>query len=117
MPQQYRLLNRLNHFSSLPPWQQERELNRMETWEHLTPNQKMRARQLYQQFRLLPPERRAAVDRALRGMRGLNPEQRDHLINSDQYRRVFSSQERWMLSEAAHLPLATGDGLQPVPSE
>jgi hypothetical protein len=89
----------------------------METWEHLTSDQKMRSRQLYQQFRLLPPDRRRAVDNAIQGMRHLTPEQRDQLINSDRYRRAFSPQERWLLSGAAHLPLAPGDGLQPVPTE
>jgi len=49
------LLNRLQHFSSLPPEQQERVLKRMETWEHLTPDQKTRARQLFEQFKQCHP--------------------------------------------------------------
>src|SRR5208282_1115643 len=115
--QQQRLQNRLQHFSSLPPEQQERVLNRMETWEHLTQDQKQRARQLFQQFKALPPDRRQAVNRAIREMRGLTPEQRDQLINSPQYRDSFSLQERVILSGAAHLPLAPGDGLQAGPPE
>jgi hypothetical protein len=115
--QQARLQNRLQHFSSLPREQQERVLNRMETWEHLTPNQKQQARQLFQQFRQLPPDRRQAVNRAIRSMRGLTPEQRDRLIDSRQYRNAFSPQERAILGGAAHLPLASGDGLQPEPPE
>jgi hypothetical protein len=90
-------------------------LNRMETWEHLTPSQKGQARQLYQQFRLLPPDRRAMIDEAIRDMRGLTLAQRDRLIDSERYRRAFSPSERWLLSGAAHLPLAPGDTLQPVP--
>jgi Protein of unknown function (DUF3106) len=115
--QQYRLQNRLQHFSSLPPQQQERVLNRMETWEHLTSEQKDRARQLFQRFKQLPPDRRQAVNRAIRGMRDLTPDQRDQLINSPQYRDSFSLQERVILSGAAHLPLAPGDGLQVAPPE
>ncbi|MGO9403651.1 MAG: DUF3106 domain-containing protein [Terriglobales bacterium] len=115
--QQARLRQRLQHFSSLPPAQQERVLNRMETWEHLTPNQKQQARQLFQQFKQLPPERRQAVNQAIRGMRNLTPEQRDRLINSPQYRNAFSPQERGLLSGAAHLPLAPGEGLHPEPPE
>jgi hypothetical protein len=114
---QAQLQKRLQHFSSLPPQQQERVLNRMETWEHLTPNQKQQARQLFQQFKQLPPDRRQAVNRAIREMRGLTPEQRDQLINSGQYRSVFSPQERGILGGAAHLPLAPGDGLQAGPPE
>jgi hypothetical protein len=115
--QQTRLQNRLQHFASLPPQQQERVLNRMETWEHLTPNQKQQARQLFQQFKQLPPDRRQAVNRAIRSMRGLTPDQRDQLIDSPQFRSAFSQQERGILSEAAHLPLAPDDGLQAGPPE
>jgi hypothetical protein len=115
--QQARLRNRLQHFSSLPPEQQQRVLNRMETWEHLTTDQKDRARQLFQQFKQLPPDRRQAVNRAIRGMRNLTPAQRDQLINSQGYMNSFSLQERVILSGAAHLPLAPGDGLQAAPPE
>ncbi len=115
--QQTRLLQRLQHFSSLPPQQQERVLSRMETWEHLTADQKQRARQLFQQFKQLPSDRRQALNRAIRQMRALPPDQRDQLINSEQYRNKFSLQERVILSGAAHLPLAPGDGLQPDPPE
>jgi hypothetical protein len=111
--QQALLRQRLQRFSSLPPERQERVLSRMETWEHLTPGQKQQARQLFQQFKQLPPDRRQAVNRAIRSMRGLTPEQRDQLINSERYRNAFSPQERGILSGAAHLPLAPGDGLQP----
>jgi len=114
---QARLRSQLQHFSSLPPQQQERVLNRMETWEHLTPDQKQQARQLFQQFKQLPPGRRDAINHAIRGMRNLTPEQRDQLINSEQYRQSFSLQERVILSGAAHLPLAPGDGLQAEPPE
>jgi len=115
--QQARLRSRLQHFSSLPPQQQEHVLNRMETWEHLTPDQKQSARQVFDQFKQLPPDRRQAVNRAIREMRGLTPDQRDQLINSQQYRNSFSLQERVILSGAAHLPLAPGDGLQTGPPE
>jgi len=115
--QQARLRNRLQHFSGLPPEQRERVLSRMETWEHLTSDQKTRAHQLFQQFKQLPPDRRQAVNRAIREMRSLTPGQRDQLINSEQYRDSFSLQERVILSGAAHLPLAPGDGLQPEPPE
>jgi len=65
----------------------------------------------------LSPDRRQAVNRAIRDMRGLTPDQRDQLINSDQYAHTFSLQERVILSGAAHLPLAPGDGLQSGPPE
>ena len=115
--QQARLQQRLQHFSSLPREQQERMLNRMQTWEHLTSDQKQRARQLFQQFKQLSPDRRQAVNQAIREMRGLPPGQRDQLINSEQYSREFSLQERVLLEGAAHLPLSPGEGLQAEPPE
>jgi hypothetical protein len=114
---QAQLQKKLAHFSSLPPEQQERVLNRMETWEHLTRDQKQQARQLFQEFKQLPPDRRQAVNRAIRDMRDMTPEQRDEQINSEQYKNLFSLQERVILSGAAHLPLAPGDGLQAAPPE
>ena len=41
------------------------------------------------------------------------PEQRDQLIASDDYKSKFSDHERELLSGAARLPLASGDGGQP----
>jgi hypothetical protein len=114
---QAELQKRLQHFSNLPPQQQEHVLNRMETWEHLTQNQKQQARQLFQQFKQLPPDRRQAINGAIRSMRGLSPEQRESLINSDQFRNSFSPQERVILGGASRLPLAPGEGLQPLPPE
>jgi len=111
--QQERLEQRLRYFSSLPPAQQERMLKRMEIWEHMTAEQKQQARQVFQEFKQLPPDRRFAVNRAIREMRGLTPEQRDQLIDSERFRNEFSPQERHMLTGAAHLPLAPGEGDAP----
>jgi hypothetical protein len=47
----------------------------------------------------------------------MSPEQRDQLMNSDQFRKDFSPQERGLLNGASHLPLAPGDGLQAEPPE
>ncbi len=106
---QTQLLQRLQHFSSLPAQQQERILSRMETWEHLTGDQKQQAKALFQQIQQLPPPRRRMLSKAVRGMRDLTPQQREDLINSDQYKSMFSDHERELLSGAARLPLAPGD--------
>ena len=111
---QTQLLQRLRHFSSLPPQQQERILSRMETWEHLTGDQKQQAKTLFQQIQQLPPPRRRMLSTAVRGMRDLTPQQREDLINSDQYKSMFSDHERELLSGAARLPLAPGDNVAPT---
>lgn len=109
---QGQLLQRLQRFSSLPKPQQDRILSRMETWEHLTRDQKVQARELFHQIQQLPPQRRRALSGAIRDMRDLTPEQREQLINSDSYKGMFSEHERDLLSGAARLPLAPGDGNQ-----
>jgi Protein of unknown function (DUF3106) len=115
---QAQLLQRLQRFSSLPAQQQDRILSRMETWEHLTRDQKLQARELFQQIQQLPQPRRRALSGAIRGMRDLTPEQREQIINSDRYKSMFSDHERELLSGAARLPLAPGDGSQgDTPSE
>ena len=111
---QTQLLQRLQHFSGLPAQQQERILSRMETWEHLTGDQKLQAKTLFQQIQQLPPPRRRMLSTAVRGMRDLTPQQREDLINSDQYKNMFSDHERELLTGAARLPLAPGDNVGPT---
>ena len=109
---QAQLLQRLQNFSSLPPRQQQRILNRMETWEHLTPEQKRQRNQLNRQIRELPLERRLLLIKTIRGMRDLTPEQREQLLNSNDFKEMFSDHERDLLGGAARLPLAPADGGQ-----
>jgi hypothetical protein len=114
-PRQERMLRQLRAFSNLPRFQQERILRRMEIWEHLTPQQKRQVREVHWQLQQLPPGRRQAVNWAIHSMGDLTLEQRDSLIDSPQFRRHFSPQERALLHDAARLPLAPGDGFQPEP--
>jgi len=106
---QQQLRQRLQRFASLPPQKQERILTRMETWEHLTPDQKRQARSLFREVQQLPPQRRQELNQAIRNMRDLTPDQRDQLINSDQFKGMFSDHERDLLSGASRLPLAPGE--------
>ena len=99
------LLQRLRHFSSLPPDQQQRMLKRMEIWEHLTPEQKRQARQVHGEMQGLPPERRRMVTAAMRDLAYMPFEQRQRIIDSDRFRNMFSPQEREIMREAASLPL------------
>jgi hypothetical protein len=114
---QQQLRQRLQHFSNLPPQQQLRMLNRMETWEHLTPEQKQQARQVFGQLRQLPPDRQRMVKTAVRDLRNMPPDQREKIINSDRFKSMFSDQERDMMREATHLPLAPAEGGEGEPQE
>lgn len=85
-------------------------LNRMEIWEHLTPEQKQQALQFRSQMRQLPPDRQRLVRKAIEDMRSMPPDQREHIIDSDRFKGVFSDQEREMIRGAARLPLAPPEG-------
>jgi len=111
--QQYR--NQLDRFNSLPPQKQQQMLHRMDTWGHLTPEQKDQARQLHSQMQQLPPERRQAVRNAIQALRAMPPGARQRQIDSDQYKRQFSPEERNMLSGASKLPLAPAEPNDGVP--
>lgn len=116
-PRQARMLRQLRIFSTLPRREQDRILRRMEIWEHLTPDQKHRARDVGRGLHQLPPDRRQAVKGAIRRLGDVPPEQRDQLIDSNEFRNRFSRQERGLLHDAARLPLAPGEGLQPETPE
>jgi Protein of unknown function (DUF3106) len=114
---QEQLRNQLQRFNHMTPEQQNRTLNRMETWEHLTPEQKVQARGIYHQWQQLPPDRRQAVKGALQTLRAMPPDARQRAIDSDDYKRRFSPQERNMLDGASRLPLAPPEPNEHAPEE
>jgi hypothetical protein len=117
-PERQQLLrHRLQRFSSLPPEKQLQVLNRMETWEHLTPEQKAEARQIHAQMHQLPPERQGEVRKAVRELRAMPPAQREQVINSDQFKSMFSEQERGIMREVTQLPLAPPEEGEAAPQE
>ena len=115
--QQQQLRGQLQRFNSLPPAQQDRWLNRMETWEHLTPDQKQQARGLYRQWRQLPPDRRREVQNALQSLRSMPPDARQRAIDSQDYKKRFTLEERQMLDDASKLPLAPAEPSEQGPEE
>lgn len=102
---QQQLEQRLQHFDNLPAERQQQILQRMETWEHLTGQQKQQLRSVDSQFRNLPPDRQNAVRNAIQTLRAMPPNARDRAIQSGRFSN-FSPQERQILNNAAHLPLA-----------
>ncbi len=114
---QQQLRNQLQRFNSMTPEQQSRTLNRMETWEHLTPEQKGQARGLYRQWQQLPPDRRQAVKGALETLRAMPPDARQRAIESEDYKKRFTPEERNMLDGASKLPLAAPEANEQAPEE
>lgn len=109
---QQQLEQRLQHFDSLPPDRQQEVLRRMETWEHLTSAQKQQFRSMDSQFRSLPAERQRAVRNAIQTLRAMPPQARQRAVASGRF-NDFSPQERQILNNAAHLPLAPAQAEQP----
>src|SRR6202041_101443 len=101
---QQELQQRLQHFNSRPPQEQDRILNRMETWEHLTPEQKNQARQVHSQMQQLPADRRQAVQNSIKTFRAMPHDARQRQIDSPEYQKQFSPQERQILNGASKLP-------------
>ncbi len=95
---QDRLKQRLQKFNALPPDQQQRILNRMETWAHMTPEQHQKARALLDRMRAMPEERRNLVRDQFRSLSSQPPDQRQRIMNSDQFKRQFSDDERNVIS-------------------
>lgn len=110
---QQQLEQRLQHFDSLPPDRQQQVLRRMETWEHLTSVQKQQFRSMDSQFRGLPPDRQRAVRNAIQTLRAMPPQARERAVESGRF-NDFSPQERQILNNAAHLPLAPAQAEQPT---
>lgn len=96
---QQRLMDRLQWFNSLTPERQQRLLNRMEAWEHMPPEQRKHARNLLDRMRAMPEDRRTAMWNEVRKFSVMTPEERQRELNSDQYRRGFSDDEKNLMQQ------------------
>ena len=72
-------------------------LDRWEIFEHRPPQERQQLRDYYGQMRDLSPERRAAVRQGVRELGGMNPGERERMLNSPQFQRRYSPQERDMI--------------------
>lgn len=96
---QEKLKQRLQEFNALPTDQQQKILERMEKWEHMTPDQHKQARALFDRMRPMPDERRNAIRQQMHAFSTMTPDQRQKFINSDQYKKEFSSDERDVMQQ------------------
>jgi hypothetical protein len=96
---QEKLKQRLQWFNSLTPDQQQKILNRTEKWEHMTPEQHQQAKALFDRMRAMPDERRNAIRQQMRAFNDMNSDQRQKFVNSDQYKKEFSPDERDVMQQ------------------
>ena len=100
---QQELQQRLQKFNSLPPDQQQRILERIDKFNRMTPQQKAQARALVDRMRALPEERRNLVQQQIHALVGMNPNQRQQFMNSEQFNRQYTPDERDMMGRALDL--------------
>jgi hypothetical protein len=103
---QQRLLWRLHRFNCLPPEQRQRILRSISDIPTPTPAQVEKARELIRKMKQLPPERRRMVITAIRDLHAFPREQRERVINSDQFRDMYSQGERDIIRETFQSQLA-----------
>ncbi len=97
-PAQQRLMQQLRQVDQMPPQQRERRLARAEMIEHLSPQDRAALGQSMHQLSALPPDRKAMLRSAFRDLRGVPLDQRQTVIDSKQYQRQFSPEERNILT-------------------
>jgi hypothetical protein len=107
---QAELKERLRKFNSLPPQQRERALNRMEFMASLTPEQRQQVRQASEQLQGLPQDRQIMVHKALRHLRQMDPQQRERVLNSEQFKGIFTEPERGILTRLSAINPPEGEG-------
>jgi len=112
---QQRLRERLQNFNSLPLEQKGRILQRMETYEHLSSEQQQRVHDLFRQYRGLPQDRRQELKRGFQQLEGMTPDQRQKMLDSPEYRRNFSDQERGLLRGMSTIGITPGQPGPPPP--
>jgi Protein of unknown function (DUF3106) len=107
---QAELKERLRKFNSLPPQQRERALNRMEFMASLSSEQRQQIRQASEQLQGLPQERQIMVHKALRHLRQMDPQQREQILNSEQFKGIFTEPERGILTRLSAINPPEGEG-------
>jgi len=98
VPQQQRLMNRLQQLDAMPPQQRERTLQRMEALEKLSPEQRQQLHSAMQDVARLPEQRQRMMHKAFQDLSQLPSEQRQAILESSQFKGQFSDSERQILS-------------------
>jgi hypothetical protein len=81
----------------------------MQTWEHFTPEQRQQARALFQRMHSLPEERRHMLVTAYRHLRDMDPQEQQRVLDSAQFKSMFSDDERDILRGFIGLGVGPGE--------
>ena len=97
---QQRLLWQVHRFNCLPPEKRGRILSSIADVLGPTPAQREKARGLLRKMKQLPAERQRVVIEAIRDLHTLPRAQREGVINSDQFREMYSQGEHDIICDA-----------------
>ena len=95
---QERFRKNLAWFDGLPKEQQKVVLQRQERFAAMPPEKQRQFRQQLGAFNQLPQERRQMVQRALMRLQTMPDEQRVRVLNSDQFKSMFSEGEQKIIA-------------------
>ncbi len=91
-------MRQLHQVDQLPVQQRERRLEREEAIEHMSPQDRMKLYASTRDLAALPGDRRELVKHAFQDLRAVPVDQRQMVLNSERYQRVFSPEERGILT-------------------
>ena len=97
--EQQRVLQQLRQVDQMPQQERNRRLARAEILERMSPQERMRVSSSAQRLEAMPPARQALMKNAFRDLSAVPLDQRQIVLNSSRYQRVFSPQERGILSD------------------
>lgn len=99
---------RIEHFNKMSESERERLTRRWERFAGLSPEKQELVRRQLREFRNVPDGRRPQLAREFRRLRGLSEAERKTRMESEEFRNMYSGEEREMLRDLA-------DNLSPAP--
>jgi len=97
------LEKRLEEYDRLPAAQKERLRAQTENFQSLPPDQQQTVRANFRRLNSLPEERRVMVRRVLRQLRAMPEAERNARMNSNQFHKRFSPDEREIMESLVKL--------------
>ena len=100
-----RIETRLNELDQMNDAQRERLERRLQSFRELPPAERQNMRSLAQQLNQMGQPRRRIVRQELLRLRGMNDADRQSRLDSDNFRNLYSPEERELLNKLSALPV------------
>ncbi len=96
-----RIERQLERYRQLSPEERERLRNRYQRFRQLPPERQDEVRRLFRRFSDVPPARRPGIRREFMRLRGMSDSTRRSRIESEEFRRRYSLEERRLIEDLA----------------